>query len=267
MTPGRSLLTRVLKLSAEQVADATEEDCVNLLDGALRLGVSTLKKDVELETEVLEFVTAALDAEEAANEIEFTRKETTVSSQVEAAAERQHKAADQMMQDAIEATKRSIAEMLAKEAAEAPEQLEVAPETAAGTLEVAVIENIWALGTEGLARKTVRQLKALCRLLSAKVGGRKAEIVARLAQLAELNEMPKAKAPVGDPKKYAVTIAELLPSLVHRTSDGRWFLKEHKVAFLKTDTTRAWACKGIKPKTWAKYEGLVMLVPAVTIVA
>lgn len=140
-------------------------------------------------------------------------------------------------------------------------------EEVAGMVEAAVIDNIAGLGIAGLAAKTVRQLKAMCRLLSCRIGGRKAEIVARLAGLAELTEMvPEPKAPVGDPQRYAVSMAELLPSLVHRTSDGRWYLKEHKVVFLATSTTEAWACKGINAKVWAKYEGLVMLVPAVTIV-
>ncbi len=291
----KDLLLRVF--DADVVEGATYDDCVQLLDGAIRLGVDM---DEELSNEI---VTWLLDSygpvdwpetprvgqlvngydgdfglfvypipprmRQDAHVIEISRKETTVSSQFVAAAERRQDAVEQMMTDAIAATKRSIAEMLDKKAAEAPERLEVTSEEAAAGLEVAVIENIWALGTEGLARKTVRQLQAMCRLISVKVGGRKAEIVARLAQLVEFEEVPEAEETVaGDPMKYLVTLAELLPQLAHRTSDGRWYLKGYRISFvLEVDGKMLkWSQKGLVPNKWTKFAGEAMLVPAVIVV-
>lgn len=275
----KDLLLKVF--AADVVEGATYNDCVQLLDGAIRFRVAMSD---EVEDEVMTWLLDTYgpvdwpeeprvgllvngydgprdlwqyslpDARfmrpplrQDAHVIEFAanwfqRKETTVT-------------------DGFTGNKEFV-EVEKHESPEGVEVCEIAPEEVTSMLEVAVIESIWTLGEEGLAAKTVRQLKAMCRLLSCRIGGKKADIVARLADLARLEETPEA---VGDPKQYLVSLEELLPHLAHRTPDGRWYLKNYRINFVLELDGRVlrWSQKGLVPKKWTKFEGEAMLVPAV----
>ncbi len=224
----------------ETAEDATYDDCVELLGGSLRMGVVMAP---ELRVGVTAFLADA--ANEAASLVE---EEVDVFT--------------------------GDKEFVEVEKHQSPAGVEVAPKEAVPVLEVAMIANIAALGNMGLTAKTVRQLKAMCRLLEVKIGGCKAEIVARLACLAGLEPVPWTKAPeaeepvAGDPTKHLVSLAELLPRLSHRTSDGRWYLKGYRINFVLESNGRVlkWSQKGIVPKKWTKFAGEAMLVPAVIVV-
>lgn len=267
----KDLLLRVF--DADVVEGATYDDCVLLLDGAIRLGVAM---DDDLSGEI---ITWLLDSYGLVGWPETPRVGQLVNGYDGWYGTVLYPEIVTLRQDAhvieLPAHTKEVAvsaftgdkQFVQCEKHESPEGVvipAVAPEEAQAVVEAAVIDNIAALGREGLTAKTVRQLKAMCRLLSVRIGGRKAEIVARLALLASIEEVPEPEV-VGDATKYPVGIAELLPALQHVTSDGRWYLKDYRIAFrLEVDgRILEWSQKGIVPRKWQGFAGTAMLVPAV----
>lgn len=278
---GQELLAQVF--DTDTAAEATTDDCIELLDGALRLGVV-------MDSELMDAVETWLyqQWEEPVLVASVWPLAPRVGLLVNGCDERDddcwiasylliHQVPSYLRMDA------HIVEMPRKEFAVPNDDrqfIECQKHQAVGANQIGVPTTPVPLSApeqrrENAARKMLADAIAATKRAIERLPAAKPDVAALVVETIAANKEAFAKvmvpqpepAVIGDPQKYAVTIAELLPSLIHRTSDGRWFLKGHRIHY-RLDVegrTIKWSSRGLHPKKWDRFEGTVMLVNAVVV--